>query len=512
MAAGPTISPQKILAASQGDQAAMLEVLQQMASAHTQAQAVTNTTPAAGIQAGQPSPTAARPSQATGTVSILDGNLIIQIVNPGSQSAISQLQARQATANATDLTAIQPVRPIFHQLRVSTSPAFNVNSNTQTFGGDSGSTQCYWSLTGLGSGTRYVQFRSSFDCVNWNQWKNANSGNAFGGLASEVTTENAGNSEWGLFLMPGKNIVGIGAAAGLSDQETVGLASEVFSSGMVAIAGPSGFIAQNNGVSGFTLSDVDLETGSSPGTGITDYPVEVRIQMAQASTNNTLGAYANFFAIAFDPSNENVTIYTAPDKSASWFVMRLPGGARVAFGQGKNLDGTNIWTPGLSWMSSTRMMSICSLTDTPLDQHPVTGIYQAQLSGYTAKGTYMQDTGAPTSSGVQKVNWLAILWEAGAPVSTVGGFPFLEIQLQGGHAMYIGAGQVASSGTVITLPAGCTQANSLSICTPGGSANNGFHMRGVQQCGMVGLAPTLIYTDNSNNWGGAVNFMLGCWK
>jgi hypothetical protein len=95
-------------------------------------------------------------------------------------------------------------------------------------------------------------------------------------------------------------------------------------------------------------------------------------------------------------------------------------------------------------------------------------------------------------------------------VQTIGGFPWLKINLQGGHAMFIGAGQ-ATAGTAITLPAGCTAANSLSIGTPASSDNSGHHMRGVQQCGLFGNILTLFYTDNNFSWSGNVNFMMATW-
>jgi hypothetical protein len=94
MASGPSISQQKILSASQGDSASLREVLQQMSQVHSQTQTVIGTTPTQGT-AGQPNRYAAVPPQATVSVSLLDGSWIIQIVNPGATSAISQIQAAQ---------------------------------------------------------------------------------------------------------------------------------------------------------------------------------------------------------------------------------------------------------------------------------------------------------------------------------------------------------------------------------------------------------------------------------
>lgn len=510
MSAGPTISQQKILAASQGDRAALLEVLQQVAAVGTQQQAITGTTPQAGTTAGQPNPNAPVPAQAKGTVSILNKSYIVQLVNPGGTSPISQIQAQQAAGSATQLTPLQPVTPIYHQIRASTSPAFNVNSNTQTFGGDTGSTQTYWTLTGLGTGTFYVQFRSSFDGINWNHWRNANGGTALGGLINQVTTENPGNSEWAVFTLPGGLIMGIGIAE-LADQEIFNLAEEVFSSGMIAIAGPNGFSGQDNAISGFTMSDVDLQVPTTPAAGIPDYPVEIRARMAIAQTGTDFPSNASVFAIAFDPTNENVTLHAQPGGNTVWATFRLPGGARIAIGQGNNVDGSSIWNPPVSWFSTARMMSIGALTQALLNQNPITGVNKAEISAAgVVSASYLDPTGAAVPG--QNMNWMAIAWEVGAPVQIVGGHPFLTIPLQGGHAVCIGAGQTAS-GTLVAFPAGFNSVeSSLSIATPGGSDNSGHHLRGVQTCTIGFDTPLLFYTDNTNIWQGLVNWLVARWK
>lgn len=123
---------------------------------------------------------------------------------------------------------------------------------------------------------------------------------------------------------------------------------------------------------------------------------------------------------------------------------------------------------------------------------------------------YLNDGGGLTGPGVQNGNWIALAWEAGADVQTIGGFPFLKINLNGGHAIYVGMGQ-STSGIPIVLPSGCTAADSLSICIPGGSDNSGGHMRGIQQCGFSALTPLLAYTDNLVSWSGLINWAFACW-
>lgn len=508
MAAGPTISQQKIIAAAKHDPN-MIEVLQQLAAATTQQQSVTGTTPKAGTTAGQPNPAAAVPAQARGSVSILNKSYIVQLVNPGGTSPISQLQAQQAAGGATPLTALQPVTPIYHQIRASTSAAFNVNSNTQVFGGNTGSTQTYWTLTGLGSGTFYIQFRSSFDGINWNKWKNANGGTALGGLINEVTTENPGNSEWALFTLPSGLIMGIGAGL-MADQEVFDLAEEVYSSGMVAIAGPNGLSSVGSSAFGVTLCDVDLQTPAVPPPGIPDLPVEIRMQYGEHSTSGTWPGNASVFAIAFDPTNENVTLYEEPGGSTVWAVFRLPGGARIAIGQGKNTHGDTLWTPpALTWFNWVRSMSISSFTDATDTGATPHGYYSNKIAAGVLSAEYNDEsTTWPT-----KANWMAIAWEQGTDVQTVAGFPWLKIQLQGGHAVMIGAGQQATPTTAVTLPAGFNEEDSLSICTPGGFVPAGHHIMGVNQCGLEFLTPTLEYIDDSGNtWTGICNWLMAIWK
>ena len=486
----------------------MRDVLTQLLQATQQQQAQSGTTPQAGTTAGEPNPAASRPPQATGSVSILSKNYVVQLVNPGGTSPISQLQAQQAQGTATPLTPLQPVTPIYHQIRASTSPAFNVNSNTQTFGGNTGSTQTYWTLTGLGTGTWFIQFRSSYDGINWNAWRNANGGTALGGLINQVTTEDAGNSEWALLTLPGGLVFGVGAAV-IEDQEIFDLAEQVFSSGMLAHAAPNGFTANANITFGIVKCEVDLQVPSVPAAGIPDYPVEIRMQYG--SSGYTSPGSANVFAIAFDPTNENVTLYPEPGGSTVWAVFRLPGGARIAIGQGKNSDGNTIWTPpSLTWLSSARSMGIATPTGaTGPGSQPLTGINECHLTGFTLASKYQGDGGATWSSDA---NWLCIAWEQGAPVQTVGGHPFLTIPLQGGHSMVIGGG-TSPNATLLTMPAGYTNAqNTLSIATPDGCDPVGNHLRGVQQCSLIGFETSLFYSDGSNTWSGNVSWMIAAWK
>lgn len=500
---GPTISLQKMYEAAKNNPA-LLEVLQQMQQAHEQTQIATGQQPKQS--------TAEVPGQATGTVSVLSGTYIIQLVNPGGQSPLSQLQTAQAASQATPSTSIQSLRAIYHQIRVSTSPAFGVNSNTQTFGGDTGSVQTSWQLQ-LGTGTWYVQFRSSYDGVNFNTWKNANGGAAVNGLTDQVTVESAAYSDWAVFALAAKQTMAIGEGL-VPDQAIMGLATEVFSSGMLAIAGPNGFTAHYNAIFGITASDVDIQlpaAGTPAPAGIPDYPVQIRnLYGISGSGGRTSPGTASVFAIAFDPEGSNVKLYSqGGTNGAVWAVFTLPGGAQIAVGQGRNNDGENIWTPAaVSFIDATRMLSICSLTGATDVGRVVQGYGANQLSGLAVQAKYEDDAGGQWST---EANWLVVAWQQGVNVQTLGTGKFLTIPLQAGHAIVIGAGQSAS-GTAITLPTGYSSAKMLSLCTPASTQNGGHHLRGVSQCSFIGLTPILTYTDNSNTWNGNVNWIVGAWK
>ena len=494
-----TPQQQQLLAAAAGNPA-MLELLESLFNTVGLTQQVTNTT-AKNV-----------PAQASGQVSYLAGNYIVEITNPGASSPLSSLQAAQQAQNASLSTDVQAVTPIFHQIRAATSPTFTIAANVKTFGGDTGSTQTYWTISNLGSGNFYFQFRSSYDGVNWNQWKNANGGQSITSSPSEVTLEKATNSNWALFSLPGKQLMAI-VSGFMHDTGILGLPSgfSLYSSALFAIAGPNGYDPNGNGIYGPAQCDVDLVVPSDTSglSGIPNYPVEIRMQYQSFGGYQSPGS-ANVFGFAFDPAGNNVTVYTGPS-GERWAQFTLPGGARIAIGQGKNNNGDVVWTPPeLTWINPARVMSICSLTGTPTGGANIEGYNANTLSGLTVQAD-LQDSGGGVSGNAVQSNWMAIAWELGAPVQTVGGFPFLTISLQGGKEMVIGAGRSAS-GVAIPLPAGYTSANQMSMAVPASTTHTGNHLRGVQGCAIYGLTPVLSYSDNNNVWSGDVNWMVAAWK
>lgn len=493
---------QNLLAAAAGNPV-LLELLESMLNTVQATQQVTNTT---GKNV---------PAQVQAAVSFLQGNYIVEITNPGAAAPLSQIQRAQQTRNANQATTLQPVTPILHQIRCATSPAFAVNDNVQTFGGDTGSSQTYWTLGSLGAGNFYFQVRSSYDGVNWNQWKNANGGQSVTSFPSEVTLEQQTNSEWGLFTLPGNQLVAVGEGF-VADQGTFTLPENLFSSAMVAIAGPNGFIDAGLHMNDIPNCDVTIDTpANTSGTvGIPDYPIRVIMKYGDASTpQNLWTGSANIFAIAYDPSGTNVTQYPAPAGTPGfWVVFKLPGGAQLAIGRGQAAHGTGIWVPAAlqSWITGGgNMISVCSPHGNESGSNDAHGILKCQLSGLTAEMQYEDGAG---NIWAGSANWLAIAVTPGFPVTATTGGQFFVIDLAHGQSIAFGGGQVAA-GSAFALPAGFSSDKMLAIATPGGFTDTGHPAHGVSQCDIIGATPVLAYRDGSgNSWTGPSNWLAFCWK
>ena len=499
------------MAASQGDSAAMLEVLQQVSQVSTQQQEVTGTTPTGGT-AGQPNRNAPVPPQATGTVSLLNGVYVVKIVNPGATSPLSQIQAAQQGTNATAQSTVQAVKAIYHQIRVSTSPAFNVNSNTQTFGGDTGNAQTYWTITGLGSGTWCVQFRSSYDGINFNTWKNSSRGNAVS--LELVTLESESNAVWAVLDLPGGETIAVCEGFG-EDGAGFGLPNGVYSSAMFSIVSPNGFNVLPPQISTVIESDVTLQTplggGSTGLSGIADYPAGINIKYGNRSNpQSSYSANGNLFAIAFNPSGKNVTVYDSSDGSSSWAVFTLPGGAKLAVGSGYGPDGSMIYIPTQTpWITAANLLSIVSIQGGDGTGRGAGG-FKAKLSGLTIEASYRNYDSADTWSG--QGNWLAVSWTPGLVTESVTGGEFLILNLAGGNKIAFGAGSLFS-GSSFSLPAGFTSEQMVSIPTPAGFSNNNDNcLHAISNCSISGTTVNLNYVDGAgNDWSGDVNWFAFCW-
>ena len=225
---------------------------------------------------------------------------------------------------------------------------------------------------------------------------------------------------------------------------------------------------------------------------------------------------ATVFGIAVDPSSQNVTLYpeggSTPTTTASWAVVQLPGGAKIAIGQGLNNHGDTIWTPpGLSWMSGANSLRISSFTGATDIGYVPDGYYANSINTSFVLSAQYHDTNGDIWS--TQANWLVIAWQAGAATLSAGGNTFLKINLQGGHAVILGAG-TGASGTTVVLPTGYTPEQMLGIVVPnGGIVNPSQHnLSGIVECAFVGTVPILNYGDTTQHtWSGNVNWMLAAW-
>ena len=497
----PQVWGQKIVEAAEGNQA-LLEILTSITQAQKAQQIVSNT-------ANKPVP-----SQARGAVSLEGTTYIVQITNPGAVSPTSNLQAAQQQTTASQYTNLQNVTAIFHQLRASTSPAFSINSNTQTYGGDKGSTQTYWELSGLGSGNWYFQVRSSFDGQNWNQWKNINGGNSVTANPSEVTVLKEENSVWAVFTLPGNELMAVGAGL-VPDQGQFTLPANLYSSAMAAIAAPNGYTPVGGSCYGIAKCDVLVEQ-PAVGAGLTgppDYPIAVEMSYHEEAGSRTWSGFASIFAIAFDPLGENPKFYS--QGQTGWVVFTLPGGAKIAIGTGIGSDGDEIWIPpDLAWFQVNQVRSIVSPTNAVEYGHFPHGISVSALNpsgtGLKIACQYFDGVNIMPSGAT----WLAIAYQdPGALVGPGLGSFFVKIPLQNGQNLYFGSG-IAHAGSDVTLPPGCSVDQMLSICSPASFDNpSGHHLEGIAQCEMVGLYPVTTYMDASfNQWPGDTNWFIFCWS
>jgi hypothetical protein len=514
-----TISQQKIDSAAQGNASSLREVLNSIAQATVEQQTVTGTTPTQTV-AGQPNRNAPVPPQATGSVSLLQKSYILQIVNPGATSPISQIQAAAAGQAATATTNLQAVKAIYHQIRASTSPAFNVNSNTQTFGGNTGSAQTNYTLTGLGTGRWYFQFRSTYDGVNFNTWKNVNQGTS----TSEITVEAETNAAWAVFTLPGNTTIGVGQGFG-ADGDVIGLPqNSLYTSALFSLVSPNGFNAEPPQVTNIATSEIVLQeplgTSSTSATGTADYPA--LISMKYGDRNNPQSLYsgnANFFGIAFDPTSSNTTVYDSSDGISSWVVIRLPGGAKIAFGSGQGGNGAQIYVPTQTpWITADNILIISTIQGGGGSGNGAHGVGDCQPNGLTLNAEY-SDIPSDRNFWYGVANWLAVAWTPGLIVENVDNGKFLIVNLADGNKIAFGASPNAAddilvSGASFSLPAGFTTDKLLTIASPAGYTGSGSNvMHCVAKCDISGTTATLTYIDGSgNSWGGNVNWFAFCWQ
>jgi hypothetical protein len=440
---------------------------------------------------------------------------VVQITNPGAVSPVSAIQATEARQNATASSNIANVVSIYHQIRVATSPRFSISDNVQTFGGDTGSTQTYWEISSLGSGLWYFQVRSSYDGVNWNLWKNANGGQTITGRIEGVTVEDVTNGAAALFSLSGNQLFAA-MASFAADGQSIGVPSELYTSAMLAIAGPNGFQPQpSNLAHGIIANEVDIPTPSPlpGGSGPPDYPAYVREQYQDGQSHVWSGS-ANVFAFLYDPLADNYNLQATSD--GLWVDFQLPGGAHFTIGAGVTADGAAIGLPSdFPWVVVSRLLSIVSPNVGFNATRQARGITQSVITGGVMHCQF-EDTTAHAWSATG--NWLAFSWSAGYPVVGVSGGQWLPFVTPSGTKVAFGAGS-GPNGSALALPVAAgafTSDKMLGIATPASAAATSHPMAGVYKCAInPGTPPTLetTYTDTQGNyWNGSVNWMAFAWE
>jgi|GEM_PF-3967256 len=448
------------------------------------------------------------PPQAKAQVSYLKGNYIVEIQNPGAVAPVSSLQAAQASAGANAASNSAPITPVYHQIRCATSPQFNISSAVTTFGGTTGSTQTYWTLTNLPSGRFYFQVRSSYDGVNWNLWRNANGGQTITTQPDGVTVEQTTNAVFGLFELPGKQLVAFGAGLA-SDGDGFGVPTELYTSAMQAIPGPNGYTPQpSNLAHGITANTIALVSGSGPTSGPPDFPTVIR-ETYEDGLGHVWTGTANIFAMCYDPLGANVTEETVA--GGVWVDFVLPGGGHLTIGTGVANDGANIVLPTtkMPWVTAANLMSVVSPSDGYNAGIQAHGISDAAITGTTLSCGFADGSGNRWSS---TGNWFAVAWSAGYPITAVTGGKWIVINLPSETKVAIGAGNLAS-GSAFGLPAGFTADKMLSFATPTSFNDIGHPMAGVFRCGITGTVGIVDYSDTENNhWDGNYGWLAFAWE
>lgn len=486
------LNTQKVWSIISGDPNAGKEFLYQVASNVNKQAIATNTQ------------TKSPPAQCTGTVSALGSIYIVQLAPAGTKAPASVLQQTQAGGNQTAATNIAPITPLLQQIQAAQTPRFDAGSGVTLFGGDTGMALNYWEIDSLPAGSWYFRFRSSFDGVTWNQWKNANGGQSLNGRPESVTVEGVTNGVAAVFMLPGKEVVAF--IAGLvPNGGTYTLPDNLYTSAMSAIASPNGFADTGHPAHGFADNGNEINiVQPSPLPvldGPADFPVAVPM-IYQDGEGNNWGGSSNFFAFVFDPLGSNVTQYEV--LNGSWAVFTLPGGGQLAVGSGwQPYGGAFALPPGFD---DSHMFAIASPQGGWNHDNEAHGVFEASVTGATVQCSFQDGEGHNWQVNGQ---WFAIAYSASLPLTD----GFLVLNTPGGSKIAIGGG-TAASGTSVTLPTGFTWANALNFTSPASYNDTGHPMHGVANCALNSAGQLqLSYLDGEGNtWDGNVNWMVFCWQ
>lgn len=441
------------------------------------------------------------PGEAVATVSVLGSTYIVQLVLPGTLAATSVLQGVQAKQQETQQSNTTGITAVYHQIQAATTPRFDAGSDLHAYGGNTGSVQVYWSITDLPTGQYYFRTRSSFDGQNWNIWKLANGGKPVGARGESVTVENVTNGVSAVFTLPGKELVAF--VAGIANNgDSFTLPENLYSSAMMAIAGPNGYKDTGHPSHGVQECDILIQDLGESTIGPPDFPINLAMLYQDGSGNSWSGS-ANFFAFAFDPLGTNVSLVIAG--STNWAVFTLPGGGMMAVGAGTAPDGTQLFMPpNFAWADTQRIASPQSGYDPANEAH---GVNTCGVSATGVVSMSFKDGVGNVWTGAAQ--YLVFAFSPGLLTSS----GFHEINTPGGSQVAIGSGS-ATSGTAITLPTGGAYdwTKALVFATPKSFVDTGHPFHGVQNCSANRGILSLAYQDGEGNtWYGDLNWMVFCW-
>jgi hypothetical protein len=440
------------------------------------------------------------PGEAVATVSALGSSYIVQLVLPGTLSPTSVLQGVQAAAAQTQQSNTTGITAVYHQIQAATTPRFDAGSDLHQYGGNTGSVQLYWNITDLPTGQYYFRSRSSFDGQNWNLWKLANGGKPVGGRGESVTQETVVNGVSAVFTLPGKELVAF--VAGLANNgDSFTLPENLYSSAMMAIAGPNGYKDTGHPSHGVQECDILIQDLGESTTGPADFPISVGMLYQDGSGNSWAGS-ANFFAFAFDPLGTNVSLVVAG--LTNWAVFTLPGGGKMAVGAGNAADGTTITLPpNFAWADAQFVASPQNGYSAPNEAH---GVFACSISGTGVVSMSFKDGVGNVWTGTAQ--YLVIAFSPGLLDAS----GFHEINTPGGSQVAIGSG-TAASGTVIGLPAGYDWSKALVFVTPSSFVDTGHPFHGIANCSANRGIVQAVYQDGEGNtWYAGVNWMVFAWQ
>jgi hypothetical protein len=448
------------------------------------------------------------PNPSTATIVFQNPLYILTFVDPGGASAASLAQAaQQAASSPLGSNATNSV--IYHQVQAATSPLFDNPSNLVSFGGDSGSLNTQFVMSGLSTAKSwYFRFRTSFDGNAWNTWtlvsKTATAVNP-----NAVTLEPINGGQFAAVTLPGGQIVGFGVGQ-VANGQNIQTAAGVLLNNSIGICGPATYDETGQACVGLLADSI-----SALGT--------ITINYADYSSN-WWGGNANYltfgWGVGSDIGAQNIQPQTLAD-GGEWVVITLPGGSQIAFGSGNCAFGASFDFPAGFIVANSMAVATPLKVGNGAGSSTAHGIKQCNVVNGAVQVVFEDGTGHTwDSSG----NWFCVAWSPALAgnVQAVAGGQYILVPTSSG-TIGIGVG-VTASGGILPLPATPQNASytytfpkCLAFSTPCAFVDTGLSMHGVSVCAVdvgnqdsVGTV-TMLYGQGSQVWTGSASWLTICW-